>query len=320
MAILWRVLQSPAIVVQVVDKPTVIEKTSSGPGSTPEKPAETKVVPPPPPPVDPAAALRDAVFLVQVESAGRFWPLATCVAVDKQTLLTSGREAMQLATWREKDGFKPWIVNPALGIKKEVREIRLHGVFASLADEPNDWIYFDLALLTVEGELPRIAPLASPVELAELSEDTVVRGFGFVHDGQKAPAGAKFATQLVEGRILMTPVAENLPGRPRLLLVEAKFPQNAYGWPIIDAKGKVVGVYGAAAPVPSQEDSPAAASAADIHYAAIVVPDVIRRWTEKRDSRMWARRGPSQRLPRQVNKPRHPKAAPHDLHGRNQQG
>ena len=39
-----------------------------------------------------ASCLATRFFLVQVEKAGRFWPFATCVAVDKETLLTSGKQ------------------------------------------------------------------------------------------------------------------------------------------------------------------------------------------------------------------------------------
>ena len=98
----------------------------------------TVVTPPPPPPSEsPLVQLCDAVFLLEVEKAGRFWPFATCVAVGRETLLTSAREAMQLAAWRENEGFKLWAVNLALGIKKEIHEIRLHGIFATLAEKPN---------------------------------------------------------------------------------------------------------------------------------------------------------------------------------------
>ena len=59
--------------------------------------------------------LRDAVFLVEVEKAGRFWPFATCVAVGKETLLTSAREAMQLATWREERRIQDLDSEPGTG-------------------------------------------------------------------------------------------------------------------------------------------------------------------------------------------------------------
>jgi hypothetical protein len=209
------------------------------------------------------------------------------VAVDKETLLTSAREAMQLATWREKEGFKLWVVNPALNIRKEIHEIRLHEGFAALAEKPNDWIYFNLALLIVAGDLPKIAPLASTQQFAELKEDAPIRWLGFTHDGRKIPAGAKIEPQSVDGSIFVTTVAEHLPGQPRLLHVEAKIPRNAYGSPIFDKNGSLVGVYGSPASIPDDEDPPAAGTVRNLHFAAVVVPQAIRRWTEGHDEQMW---------------------------------
>lgn len=251
------------------------------------EPPAAKGEPPAPPAKMAMEPLRDAVFLVHVEKAGRFWPFATCVAVDKQTLLTSAREAMQLAEWREKEGFNLWAVNPVLGMRKKIREIRLHGVFSTIAEKPNDWIYFNLALLSVEGDLPKIAPLAAPEELGELKEEAAVRCFGFTHEGKKTSETHKFEPQLIEGRIFMTTVAKDLPGQPRLLHIEAKIPPNAYGSPILNQKGSLVGIYGSPASPPDQDGSPAGMAVKDIHFAAVVTPDIIRQWTEKRDEKVW---------------------------------
>jgi hypothetical protein len=256
--------------------------------SEPPAPKSSPLVKPMPPAAEnPLVQLQDAVYLVEVEKAGHFWPFATCVAVGKETLLTSAREAMQLAAWRDNEGFKVWVVNPMLGIKKEVREIRLHGVFTTLAEKPNDWIYFNLALLSVEGDLPKVAPLASNEELDELKEETAVSCLGFTHEGKKTSATYQFKPELFQGSIFMTTVAKNLPGQPRLLHIEAKIPQNVYGSPILDEKGRVVGVYGAAASPADQDALPVNAVMKDMHFASIIAPDAIRLWTEKRDEKMW---------------------------------
>lgn len=94
--------------------------------------------------------LHKTLYLLEVEKSGRFWPYATCTAIGDDSLLTSGREALQLAAWRENEGYKIWAVNFVTGTRKEIREIRFHGVFTTIADKPNDWIYVNLALLTVD--------------------------------------------------------------------------------------------------------------------------------------------------------------------------
>jgi len=83
--------------------PTVPVSIVVPPESPPERPAESL---PERPAESPLVQLRDAVFLVEVEKAGRFWPFATCVAVGKDTLLTSAREAVQLASGTRKRDSK----------------------------------------------------------------------------------------------------------------------------------------------------------------------------------------------------------------------
>ena len=132
-------------------------------------------------------------------------------------------------------------MNPALGIKKEIREIRLHGVFATLAEKPNDWIYFNLALLNVEGDLPKIAPLASPDELGKLKEETLSVASALRTKARRRRRPRQFEPQLFPGSIFMMTVARHLPGQPRLLHIDAKIPPNVYGSPIFNENGEVVG-------------------------------------------------------------------------------
>ena len=300
--VLWRTLQSPSppqINIRVDtdkladavkdNKPIVVVTSPSTTGSGGKNPENNgsgskPILSLPSPQLSPPRRElpRDAVFLVQVEKAGRFWPFATCVAVDKQTLLTSAREAMQMAQWRQKEGFKLWAVSAALGLKKEIHEIHVHGIFAERADKPNDWIYFNLAVLNVEGALPKIATLASEEELGDLKEDAAVRFFGFTHQGEKTPVDRKFEPELVEGSIFTKSIAPaGLAYRPWLLHIKAKIPPNAYGSPIFNQQGNLVGIYG------EPDASPAGAAVSDIHFAAVVVPAVIRRWTEGRDQTTW---------------------------------
>ncbi len=262
------------------------------PASSPAPPAEPVAAPPTvaqpaPPSPDPQPQLRDTVFLVTIEQSGRFWPFAGSVAVGKQTLLTSAREAMLAAAWRQNDGFKLWIVNLTLGIKKPIRDIRLHGVFATLADKPNDWIYYDLALLCVDDDLPKIAPIASSEQLAALKEEAAVVCLAFPHEGKKTSMVPELQPKQFRGSIFMMTAGQKLPGQPRLLHIKADLPPNLFGSPIFDDQGRVIGIYGS--PVLSAERSavPGGATLTDIHFAPLVVPEAIRLWTEKRDEKLW---------------------------------
>ena len=109
------------------------------------------------------ARLEEAVFLIQVEKSGRFWPFATCVAVGGDTLLTTAREAVQLAKWRAEKTFeKIWVTRPVGNFKEEAQDIRVIAPFASLPEESGDLFYVDIGLLTVRGPLPKGAPWPRP--------------------------------------------------------------------------------------------------------------------------------------------------------------
>ena len=66
-----------------------------------------------------------------------------------------------------------------------------------MEDKPDDWIYYDLALLTVADELPNTIPLASNEEIDELK-----RGFRYIapvlpHEGEKITEFDSFQPQVM---------------------------------------------------------------------------------------------------------------------------
>lgn len=246
------------------------------------------------PPADKIAArLNDAVFLVQVERSGGLWPHATCVAIGGDTLLTAARYALDLAGLREQ-GYKVWVTRPAAGFKAEVQDIRVNAVFATLADKQADWIYFNLGLLTVADKLPKTARLASRAELDQLEEGLPVAFFGFTHEGEKVTRFNKFEPCLSQGTVKWITVAKQLPGAPQLLHVKAAIPKNASGSPLVDGEGTLLGLYGEPAPPPAEGANPGAAALANLHYCALVNPEMINRWLKNQDEDMWPRAVPHQ--------------------------
>jgi hypothetical protein len=85
----------------------------------------------------------------------------------------------------------------------------------------------------------------------------------------------------------MVTVGKDLPGQPRLLHVKAKIPPNLNGSPILNKDGRVLGVYGAPASPPDQDAAAANPTMKDIHFAALVNPEMIRLGIEKRDDKLW---------------------------------
>lgn len=256
----------------------------------PEK--EPSPPPPPPPPKEDkidTEAIQKTVYLIQIQKGPAFYPFATCCAVGDDTVLTTAREAIQLARWRAdpKERFRFWVTNTALRVQREVLDIRVHAVFAALADKPNDWIYYDLALLTVEGKLPHAAPVASVAE-AGLEEGLHVKCCGFIHAGDKISRSDKLEPAWTEGKVFLITHRSDLPSDPRLLHVKAKFgnldPPNAFGTPIFDDRGKVVAVYGEKSPPPKDAQGQ---PDLNLHYAPVVSAELIDLWTAKRDEKIW---------------------------------
>jgi hypothetical protein len=241
----------------------------------------------PSPPTDPAARLGGAVYLLQVEKAGRSWPFATCVAVSPDTLLTTAREVALLAKWREEGEFKIWVTQPAHQFKEEVQDLRINGVFASLAKKPGDWVYYNLGLLTVRAKLPEVAALASQEELAGLEEGMPLAVFGYFHEGEKTTRFDKLEPQLASGKIYVITVGRTLPGQPRLLHAKAVIPNYAYGSPVVSAQGTVLGVYSEAAAPATTTPTSSAGQSMNLHYMTVVAPEMINLWLQKHDAKVW---------------------------------
>jgi hypothetical protein len=286
------------------------------PPTTPGEKPKTGEIPPPEPTIvkpPPSAVeqriyeqLKDAVYLIQVEKSGSYWPVATCCAVGDSTLLTTAREASDLAAWRNdpQKAFKVWITRPSESagkgakegdgadaqvkevVKLEVKDIRIHTGYTVLADTP-DWIYCDVGLLTVEGKLPKVAALASAKELDGLKDGQPVFCFGFPHEGEKVTEFDQVEPRLSRSKIFVTTVQRKLPGQPRLLHVKGEIPPIACGSPIVNDQGKVLALYGSAALAPEGAKEKDVALVKNLHYAPGVDPELIEKWLKQQDSTTW---------------------------------
>jgi hypothetical protein len=70
----------------------------------------------------------------------------------------------------------------------------------------------------------------------------------------------------------------HLPGEPKLLHVQAGIPKNAYGSPVVNSDGKIIGLYADAIP---EEKSQGLKS---LHYVTMVNPELINIWLRDRDN------------------------------------
>jgi hypothetical protein len=247
------------------------------------------------------AQLAEAVFLIVVEKADRYWPHATCVAVGNDTLLTTAYDAADLAKMRDKDSYKIWVTLPSdnqkpgaghlrFNFKAEVQDLRVLAPYAVLSEESEstDRFFVNIGLLTVQGALPKIASLASPKELDEVEEGFPVVCFGFTHEGQKMTRFDKLEPRLTSAKVFGIEIAQKLPGQPKLLYVQAEIPKNAYGSPVVNSDGKILGLYSDAIPEKKSQ------GLKNLHYVTMVNPELIDLWLRDRDNaKIWVPASPA---------------------------
>ena len=311
-----RAVFSPSTINVTVNQPVATTSPVGPPnGPSPEivAPNKEKTVPPPkkedkPPdpnkeerekPAEQAdlrARLDDTVYLIVVETAGYYWPYATCVAVGNDTLLTTAREAAELAKWRDEGTYKIWVTRPGDNLKfkfkAEVQDIRVMAPFAPLPEESTDLFFVDIGLVTVQGPLPKTVPLASSKELDEVEEGFPVVCFGFTHEGHKMTRFDKLEPRLTGGKVFGIAFAQKLPGQPKLLHVQAKMPENAFGSPVVNEAGKLLGLYGDAIP-DGKGQKPK-----NLHYVTMVNQELIDSWVRDRDAKIWVPASPAPTTPK----------------------
>lgn len=279
-------------------KPSAKAVRPSPPGAeeTSDAKASSKASEPKPEskPIDPVEKLRDAAFLVQVEKGQQFWPCATAWAVDENTLLTTAQEAVLLEKWR-REKFNLWVSQPATetgqapqGVKDQadaglwpVRQIRVHGMFAVLAEKKDDWIYANLALLSVDGPIPppRRIELAASDELAEVEAGYPVSCVGYTYSGKRLTRYRKAEFHRTEGEVSMITARKDLPGSFRLLHLTAALPPNAAGSAVVNKQGRLIALFGVS---PDWEKAPAGTPRIEnLQYAPVVDG------TWLRDPRLW---------------------------------
>lgn len=215
--------------------------------------------------------LKGTVFLIELEFRDRRMPFANGVAVSDQLILTSAKQAVQLARWRKQGvADKIWAVDHGAEVRVEVQDVRVPGSFAAIPADSPDWIYCNLALLTVATKLPKHLALATPQDLEQLKEGETVYCLGSPHEGVPVSA-KKLRPMLKECRIHFITVASELSSKPRLLHLKAELPQNLCGSPVVNEGGQLVGVYGQAAVAPEQGAPPDVLEMVkNLHYALVV--------------------------------------------------
>jgi hypothetical protein len=261
---------------------------------------------------DARTQLDGAVFLIATEKADRYWPHSTCVAISKDTLLVTAFDAMDLAKMRDKDSYKIWVTRPAdnpeskadrlkFAFQAEVKDIRVLAPYAVLSEKPKstDPLFVNIGLLTIRGPLPKFAPLASAKELDTIDEEFPIQCVTFVYKEGQMTRHSKFETRLTDGAVFtIEPARQKLPGDPKLLHVRAEMPKNAFGSPVVNGEGKIIGVYADAIP---EGEGP---GPKNLHYATMVNPALIDLWLRDREkAEIWVPASPLSTPPTKQKQP-----------------
>jgi hypothetical protein len=227
--------------------------------------------------------LQESLYMIQLQLSGPSgdvtWPFATCSAIGGRTLLTSAREVLLLAGFRDR-GYRVLAINPATGFKTEIRSLRVSREFAAVADAPSDWIFVNLGLLQAEHELPKVIPLATLEELASLEEGLPVACIGYPHDGSKITRFDSFEPQTARGKVYLMSSLTCQDKVARLMELKGKIADNVFGSPILNERGAIVAVYGESA---DREQ----ASVRDLHYAPVLDLESLQSWLRGIDNGEW---------------------------------
>ena len=122
--------------------------------------------------------------------------------------------------------------------------------------------------------------------LAKLKGGVSVACFGFPHDGEMIADEDAFEPRLARLKVFLVTVAD-LPGQPRLLHVRAELPKNLYGSAVVNADGKVLGLYAEAAAPPSGPGAADGAGLKNMHYITLINPTAIDLGLRDPGSKAW---------------------------------
>jgi len=213
------------------------------------------------------------------------YPYGCACAIRNDALLTSGVLALELQKRRAAD----WLIRanwPEQGRMLNVREIKVHRAFTATADTPQEQIYWDLAVLTVEGNIADVAELAAARDLTELEQGMPLGCLAIAHNAEPltrfdTPAVELTQLKLLDHYTLTTPDGAAQPGAPRLLCLSGSLPDKIHGSPIVNEAGKIVGVYAEKA----ERSDKKATQPSNIHYASETV--LVRAWLAGQATEHW---------------------------------
>lgn len=221
----------------------------------------------------------DAVLLIEAEhpELSTVWAFGTGVAIAKGLVLTSAQCGCYLEDLRQK-GFKAWVTHEIGPLKQEVTEVRVHARFVKLATDLKDRRYFDLAVLTVSGDLPVTAPLGKSEDMAGLTDGCPLTCLGYNFEkGQRITGFFKLADhrKAVPSELFKVLSSLNGPAEHKTFDLKSNIPENAFGSVLVNVQGRVVGIY----TEPASKDL----GIENLHHATAISTTILQGVGERRE-------------------------------------
>jgi hypothetical protein len=228
---------------------------------------------------DPASTIRERVssavsLIVAVEpQTGTAFPYGTASAIRHDALLTNGLLAIELRK-RLGDGWQVWAEWPVTGERFQVTDIRVHRGFAATYSRPSqETIYWDLAILSIQGDVQNLVELVTPGDVSQLEPDCQVMCVGVPHNGEPLTRFDDARIQFSQGTLFERSTLSagwDIEGaEPAVLLhLDISVPENSYGSAIVNESGELVAIYAEKAKLPDGGHD----GQRQIHYAPVVTP------------------------------------------------
>lgn len=219
------------------------------------------------------------LIVVEDPQTRTVFPLADAVIVGERALLTTADAGVEVAKFIER-AWRVSAVRSSHDTGVPLDRVRVHAAFQ--AADPEQQLYFDLAMLHATERLGEPAQLASAAELAELERGQPLACVAVDQAGEAIDRFQELQPELYAAKVFamrgLTPEA----GAPRILLLRGALSDKSSGGPLFNDRGRLVALYCEAAPT---DGAPLGGAAT--HYAKIIEPSLIELGLSRNENQVW---------------------------------
>jgi hypothetical protein len=205
-------------------------------------------------------------------------PFAGAVAVAPQALITTADIGVELARFRER-GRAVKVLRDSLDLGVAVERVRIQAPFQDAG--PEEQLYFDVAILSVNERLDGAATFASNAESNALREGSQLVCLAARNEGEPFDGFEELRPTFHEVAIRKVNSLSPEAGAPRVLSLHGQLGDNRWGSPLFNDQGHLVALYCDAAPL--ADGTPDRAN----HYAIVVQMGLVKLGVAQAESEVW---------------------------------